>query len=276
VVRILAGLTILACSIGTALFLMAKQPPRGSRPSSPFAVGSMVQSELTALVHSIPPSATTTVVDLVLPEPHRWSHSLCPRGMAWIGGSYCPRSRSEDDKTTSCASDERSVAACMDPHEYPSQVGVLPAVMLDFRSATEACKAEGKRLCTETEWAFACQSTLEPTACNTGRTELRVRTQELANAERVSAEIAAHDGRRPSGENECVSGFRVFDLLGNVQEWVTSEHQTPHVGALKGGRYNQSSIGCGRSIYVSDPWTRYPHTGLRCCADPLAPVPTSP
>ena len=117
---------------------------------------------------------------------------------------------------------------------------------------------------------------VEDARCNVGRHDLLVRTLELAKPERVSAEIAARDGRLASHESSCVNGFRVFDLVGNVQEWVVSERAGSLVGALKGGRYNQGSIGCGRSIYVSDPWARYPHTGLRCCADPLAEAPTSP
>lgn len=273
--RLAAGLTILACSVATALWLTSKQPTRLRAPSS------LVASESTSTKSEIPPSfradsAVTARESPVLPEAHEWSVSLCPVGMVWVGGRFCPNSRDQRVHDARCAAGERTVAVCMDPHEYPSQFGVRPAVMLDFASAAAACRAERKRLCSESEWTFACQSTRDASACNANRTELTIRTGELAKADRVSAEIAKYEGRRPNGENACVNDFRVFDLLGNVQEWVASEHRTPHVGALKGGRYNQSSIGCGRSIYVSDPWTRYPHTGLRCCADPLAPAPTTP
>lgn len=193
--------------------------------------------------------------------------------MVWVGGQHCPKP-ADDGAAPACATSEHTVGVCMDAHEYPNQMGTWPAVMLDYRAAVAACGAEHKRLCSETEWTFACQSIHDVTACNSGRTELEIRTQQLSKPERVSEEIAARDGRRPSSENACVNRFRVFDLLGNVQEWVNSEHQERYVGALKGGRYNQSSIGCGRSIYVSDPWTRYPHTGLRCCAEPLAALPS--
>lgn len=210
---------------------------------------------------------------LILPEPHPWSSSLCPADMVWVGGEYCPKVNGAVE--SSCAGGERTIAVCMDPFEYPSQAGVFPAVMIDYNAARAACAAEGKRLCSESEWTLACQRQRAARDCNIGRTDLVVRTSELAKPERVSREIAANEGRRPNAETACVNDFRVFDLLGNVQEWVKSEHSQPFVGALKGGRYNQGSIGCSRSIYVSDPWTRYPHTGVRCCADPLAPVPTT-
>lgn len=211
---------------------------------------------------------------LILPEAHPWSSSLCPADMVWVGGEYCPRVNAAAEHS-SCGGGERTIAVCMDPFEYPNQQGVFPAVMLDYSAARGVCAAEGKRLCSESEWTFACQRQRQGADCNIGRTDLVVRTQELAKPERVSREVAANEGRRPNGETGCVNDFRVFDLLGNVQEWVKSEHSQPFVGALKGGRYNQGSIGCSRSIYVSDAWTRYPHTGVRCCADPLAPVPTT-
>ncbi len=272
--RLLVAAFILLCSIGAAYFVVAGQPKSGPRASE--QASTAVSAPLGRVAPAAPSTTPSNSGEGVLPEPHPFSVALCPTDMVWVGGRYCPKPPDVANSDSSCVAGERTVAVCMDPHEYPSQAGVWPAVMLDYASAMAACKAEGKRLCTETEWAFACTSTRDVEGCNTGRTELTIRTQELAKPERVSGEIAAREGRRPSSENACVNAFRVFDLVGNVQEWVISEHRTPHVGALKGGRYNQSSIGCDRSIYVSDPWTRYPHTGLRCCADPLAPAPTSP
>lgn len=209
-----------------------------------------------------------------LPEAHAWSEALCPAGMVWVGGSHCPRVNGRA-VAGSCPTSERRISVCMDSFEYPNMPGAYPAVMMDYRAARAACKAEHKRLCSDAEWTFACEQQLADARCNVGRSEFVVRTLELAKPERVSAEIAAQDGRLPSRESSCVNGFRVFDLVGNVQEWVESERAGNVVGALKGGRYNQGSIGCSRSIYVSDPWARYPHTGLRCCSDPLAEAPTS-
>ncbi len=263
---ILAGSVLIALELGTGPQRLPVEPVFNlDPPSSASALRASLES----------PGVVSNPEPLPLPEAHAWSLSLCPDGMVWVGGRYCPKVN-ESRVSGGCVTGERTVAVCMDPFEYPNIPGVFPAVMLDYRSATEACEAEKKRLCSESEWTFACRHMRQDAHCNQGRTELVVRTQELAKPERVSEEIAAHEGRRPSGESSCVSDFRVFDLLGNVQEWVKSEHTTEYVGALKGGRYNQGLIGCGRTIYVSDPWVRYPHTGLRCCADPLADVATSP
>lgn len=275
--RALVALVILIASVGFALVLGRRgQTPLHERPGGtmPSAVVDPVPSA--AIEGHADASAYPEGEAVVLPEPHPWSEALCPVGMVWVGGKRCLSDGNEDTGAHPCAQGEQEVSVCMDPSEYPSQLDVYPAVMLDYRFAQELCKAEGKRLCTDREWTFACSSTRDSKECNLGRTELSVRTQELGKPGRVSEEVARREGRRPNRETGCVNAFRVFDLRGNVQEWVTSERDSQYVGAVKGGRYNQGSIGCGRTIYVSDPWARYPHTGVRCCSDPLVPTPTRP
>ncbi len=208
-----------------------------------------------------------------LPEPHPLSDALCPAGMSWVEGEFCPAGSLKSSAPSGCSVSTRALGVCMDRHEYPAQPGVRPAVMLNFYDARRVCRAEGKRLCTESEWTLACRETVSPAACNFGQTTRKVAVAELWDVRKVSTELAAHDGRRPSAESACVSQFSVFDMLGNVQEWVTSEHPSGYEGALKGGRYNQSSIGCERSIQTRQPLARLPHTGARCCADPLVQLP---
>jgi formylglycine-generating enzyme required for sulfatase activity len=85
-----------------------------------------------------------------------------------------------------------------------------------------------------------------------------------------------NEGRRASLRSDCQSPWAVFDMLGNVQEWVTSEHVVDFAGATKGGRYNESSIDCERSFQTRKADLRYPHTGFRCCADSLVRIPRGP
>lgn len=221
-------------------------------------------------VTATPDASSERSVAVTLPEEHPLSETMCPRGMAWVQGQYCPLPA---EGGGACRVPPRTIAVCIDEFEYPNQQGVYPAVMINARSARRICAAEDKRLCRDSEWTLACQSTVERNGCNVGQMDKLVRVQRLHHAEHVSEELAAHDGRRLSRPTACVNQSRVFDLLGNVQEWVQTEHPEGYEGSLKGGRYNQGLISCERSIQVKDPWARYPHTGLRCCADPLVELP---
>jgi Sulfatase-modifying factor enzyme 1 len=199
------------------------------------------------------------------------SSTLCPEGMAWVAGDdFCP-APPELMTERGCPVPPTSIGVCMDIYEYPNQAGVLPAIMLRGDEANQLCKAEGKRLCRELEWTFACRSTREPTRCNFGYSA-EVRVERLWEPASVSREIADRDGRWPSHATECVNDFGVHDLLGNVQEWAVSDMREYSV-TLKGGRFNQATEGCDRSMHVTDPWLRFPHTGLRCCRDPLVRLP---
>ncbi|MEN9579112.1 MAG: hypothetical protein RJA70_2121 [Pseudomonadota bacterium] len=193
--------------------------------------------------------------------------------MAWVAENHCPSGAAEPG---GCPVEPRKLAICVDLFEYPNLPGVLPAVMLHFGDAERTCAAEGKRLCTESEWTMACRGTQRAGDCNYGQLLKSVVVTELWAPNQVSTSLAARDGRRISVRTECVSRAGVFDMPGNVQEWVRSEHPSGYKAALKGGRYNLSSIGCERSVQTRQPLARLPHTGFRCCADPLVQPPVNP
>jgi hypothetical protein len=98
-----------------------------------------------------------------------------------VEGDYCPGVVQEciehhpeykarkDDPTVSerclrfrepsrCVSKQRlKLSFCVDRYEYPNQVGELPRVLTSWREARVLCEREGKRLCTEAEFNFACE-----------------------------------------------------------------------------------------------------------------------
>lgn len=252
--RVATALGITAVSLWLADRLTGLRPIHteapnadGSAPNNP-ALGDPIRKPSNNEAARRPPDSATA------PEPsgpHPLSAALCPQNMAWVAG----------------------VAVCIDLFEYPNLPGVYPAVMLDFREAEDTCHAEGKRLCTESEWTFACAGIESLPACNFGQVSKSVVVTDFWSSTQVSASLAARDGRRLSASSRCVSAHGVFDLPGNVQEWVRSEHPSGYEAALKGGRYNLSSIGCERSVQTRKPLTRLPHTGFRCCADPLVQPP---
>jgi hypothetical protein len=83
--------------------------------------------------------------------------------------------------------------------------GVLPSACITWFQANQACLLSGKRLLTNREWQGAAAGTPDPgtdngtSDCNTGSVGDAVNTGSRAN---------------------CKSSWGVFDMVGNVDEWV--------------------------------------------------------
>ena len=72
-----------------------------------------------------------------------------------------------------------------------------------------------------------------------------------------------------TGEHdECVNGFGVFDMVGNLHEWVATDPKAVH-GTFAGGYYLDTTIngdGCNyRTVAHAHDYHDY-STGFRCCA----------
>jgi formylglycine-generating enzyme required for sulfatase activity len=171
---------------------------------------------------------------------------------------------------------------CIDRDEYPNQEGMLPAAMVTFDEAAAACTEEGKRLCTEMEWLFACEGEAglafpygdarDPEACNVGRKVPSVRPEELWEPRDVAAVVERVDGRTESASMpRCTSPVGARDMIGNVEEWVRSDTSSAE-RALRGGEYTGDPT-CAAVRKMRTPGYRQFHTGFRCCRDPLVRVP---
>jgi formylglycine-generating enzyme required for sulfatase activity len=82
--------------------------------------------------------------------------------------------------------------------------GVVPSTCLTWFQAEQACAISGKRLLTNQEWQRAAASTpADATICN------------------VSPPSHLSSGPRATGSApQCTSKWGVFDMVGNVDEWV--------------------------------------------------------
>jgi hypothetical protein len=161
---------------------------------------------------------------------------------------------------------ERSTGAyCIDLYEYPNVRGERPTVWVGWAEARKACRSRGRRLCSEDEWVRACagdEGWLHP----------------YGNEHRPGV---CNDAVEPIGDYEqttgagtlegCVSPFGVFDLEGNVSEWVDAAHEADpqRMRVVRGGTMWEA-------VYGATCMSRHAHheggpthgdDGFRCCAD---------
>ena len=174
------------------------------------------------------------------------------------------------------------IRVCMDVYEWPNRAGALPDVMMRFVEAEASCASVGKRLCSEFEWEQACEGPetkpwpygwrADERACNSAKPYRFVSESKLAsNDERTrSAETKRLWQGEPTGAYPaCVSAYGIHDLVGNVEEWVTtSRPEWPWRSGLKGGYWSKPWAGCRGTNERHGPQFRFYEIGFRCCKDP--------
>lgn len=134
---------------------------------------------------------------------------------------------------------------CIDKYEAPNQKGALPLAAQTAFQAETYCKSVDKELCNRTRWYIACAGAqLNPYpygkvykrgTCNDNKygwipvpwSTMGTPAWDQWCKERYKAEPS---GFRPA----CVSDFGVYDMTGNVAEWV--REPTAYYGyVVKGG-----------------------------------------
>ena len=73
----------------------------------------------------------------------------------------------------------------------------------------------------------------------------------------------------PSGAYAtCASSFGIYDMMGNVEEWVATRHGRRFPGALMGGFWAKPWTGCRGTNDAHDPSFTFYEVGFRCCTSP--------
>lgn len=178
-----------------------------------------------------------------------------------------------------------------------SRPGVFPQAYINRPEAAAACHAAGKRLCRLSEWIRACRGSRRwlfpygpnemPNRCNTDQAHLLGRFYG-ENPHLWSYERAFNDPRldqvpgflaRTAAYLGCVTPTGIYDMVGNLDEWVANTVKRPPKGSsmplrevghgiFMGGFYSthdQHGYGCGFITVGHEPEYHDYSLGFRCC-----------
>lgn len=152
---------------------------------------------------------------------------------------------------------------CIDKYEAPNIAGSDPWVMQSALGAQEWCRNQGKRLCHELEWEIACHLSSGP--CNNGKQWMEWDRKTVNSRSEVNRLWQG----TPSGSiKTCSTPNGVYDLTGNIEEWVISEEGRDWPYTLKGGWWAKITP-CHKSNDAHEPKFKFYQTGFRCCQDTI-------
>ncbi len=219
---------------------------------------------------------------------HDNTNGACPSGMVLVEGEYCPNPVqvclrwldpppyqdyrcAEYAKPAHCKGARQHERFCIDKEEYVAPGETLPLVHQSWSSAKKVCESEGRRLCLESEWQFACEGeemrpypygfVRDATACNIDRMDLG------------KPGAGLRDLRAPITEYpRCMSPFGVHDMSGNSEEWTTLDHGAPpQRSSMKGAWWLPGKNNCRARTLGHGEVYEGPQVGVRCCANAAQP-----
>ena len=183
----------------------------------------------------------------------------------------------------------------IDAYEYPNAKGERPQ-SASFFQAARLCAAEGKRLCSPSEWQAACQagqmrrfSSIDDLAAYDSRDHFGVRFCNVPGSAFSQLSTNPAEQLAPSGSfPNCGGATGVFDLTGNMDEWIAAVDDAGDlavyvaassvsssgvcdgatlVGTLSSGGQDPYDIEVLAEIIADSPLQNYeqPLLGFRCC-----------
>lgn len=213
--------------------------------------------------------------------------SPCPPLMSPVNGTFCidqyEGALEEYDGTTWQAASPYLTVGMRTVRAVPA-AGITPQGYISGAEAAAACALSNKRLCTSTEWLAACRGPMLFTwpygdthidhACNDDYPGTHPVIDYFGTSTGVFDTVHMNDpgiNMQPNtvakgGERtQCVSAYGVYDLHGNLHEWVDDP-----AGTFRGGFYADGSVNGNGCLYVTTAHDFRYHdysTGFRCCAD---------
>jgi hypothetical protein len=277
--------------------LTAAQKARGLNAALLEAIG--MGDRRAAVAAASSPEESRTLRQL-LPEPEtielddtpsaRRAARSCPSDMVSVGDRFCVDRYEASLVEILPNGEERpwSPFATVDGHvvRAVSEANVYPQAYISGHEAAVACARSGKRLCGPSEWRTACMGPSKSTfgygndrvagRCNDhgksamgaiygtsgrgGRSYWSMDRMNDPSLNQVPGTLA-HTGEH----GECTNGYGVYDMVGNVHEWVADPR-----GTFQGGYYLDTHLngdGCTYRTTAHEAWYHDYSTGFRCCAD---------
>jgi eukaryotic-like serine/threonine-protein kinase len=203
----------------------------------------------------------------------------CPEGMVLIADGVAQIGVAEP--LAAYEQPARSVRLdpyCIDRYEYPNRAGELPVHSVTWDEAKASCEAVGKRLCAADEWERACRGPQGwRYAYGAERDHRACNTPWYPSPPPDLAPPYAPSGRY----RRCVSPEGVYDLNGNLSEWVADrwdgdpapvDRDVPPGTILRTVRGGTMWL---QTFYGQDCLSRHGHPpngtyhddGFRCCKD---------
>jgi hypothetical protein len=271
-----------------------KQGPAQAKPEPGASRQTGSRTVAPAVIEAVEQSASALPGAAELPRPSRASPYVCPSDMAMIGRSFCID-----------VYEASLVQVMPDGSEKPwpyyatlpkglvtravSSSGVFPQGYISGTQAAAACKQSGKRLCRPSEWRSACMGPKKTTfpygnqretgRCNdNGRSAMHFFNPNLDGkpehrwmwghgGNMIDPRLNQLDGTitRTGERTGCTNEYGVYDMVGNLHEWVDDPD-----GTFQGGYYLDTHLngdGCNyRTTAHAVSHSDY-STGFRCCED---------
>lgn len=251
------------------------------------AVGAVEGSAVRVILEpeTVPPVEVEEVAATTVPlveEP-----SACPENMVLVEGEYCPKVQhrclryldppgtyenfrcAEYAQPAICKSEQKvKMRFCIDRDEYAEPGEKRPANFKSFTDAKRLCKAQGKRVCTESEWNFACEGEeMRPYPYGFERDAEACHADQKDIVDRKVGKL--YDLRAPTGSHpECISPFGVRDLSGSMEEFVAIDGTSARRPAMKGAYWQPGRNHCRAAQTAHDSYYNGTETGFRCCGEP--------
>ncbi|OGJ84529.1 MAG: hypothetical protein A2268_11085 [Candidatus Raymondbacteria bacterium RifOxyA12_full_50_37] len=160
---------------------------------------------------------------------------------------------------------------CIDKWEYPNIRGAYPEVFVTYDEAVDSCRALGKILCSEAQWEAACAG-LRRSVYPYGRDYSVTKCNTMGDSINLIGD-----------DITCISQYAVYDLSGNVFEWVAdwyeedafaekkNDEEKKRVASIRyrsmrGGNYHLGEVysSCSHRQWEL-PGNANGNTGFRCC-----------
>ncbi len=162
------------------------------------------------------------------------------------------------------------IEAPLEETEPCSQPGVRPWHSVNYAEAQAACEAIGWRLCSAEELERACRGSQD--SAYTWGDSFRAEACNLRNLYKDPESDEGFTSESPTGYySECISAEGLYDLSGNLWEWVFKEDE--HLRRQGAGwmlipqQHHDENLICAAQLSLPTLIQDYasPDTGFRCC-----------